>query len=107
MPVDISPAYLYSHMRRRGGYNGPLERQIESVSKAYGAIFRRSAKGVPHLVFLGEIQAYSIGYFKKGNFWRVFYPYGIGSKQKRRDFNTAREAFEFIEDTERGLHEVT
>ncbi len=107
MPVDISPSYLVSHQPAYRRYNGPLEIRLKYLATSYNAIFRYSQKGVPHLVKLGEHQAYSIGHFVHADFWRVLYPYGKGGHQQRRDFVSAKEAFKFIEEEERKLHEVT
>ena len=111
MTVEISPIYLQSYppadpWRK----NSPLSQELEQLARENDSLyFRYSRKGAPHLVKLGEHQAYSIGYFKKGrasrypkgDFWRVFFPYGVGAVQDRRDFDSAEEVFQFIDEKER------
>ena len=70
-----------------------LEEQVKPFAKEVA--FRRSYRGVPHLLIeLGKGIVYSCCYFKGGKFWRVFYPYG-GSQQKQ-DFNSTEEMIKFL-----------
>lgn len=106
MPVQIKQYYLDSHKPKKH-YNGYLERQMKLLAASHDATFRYSRKGVPHLVKLGEHQAYSIGLFVATKIWRVFFPYGEGGSQERRDFDSSEEAFLFIQEKEKELHDTT
>jgi hypothetical protein len=46
------------------------------LAEEVGGIYRVSRRGVPHIIKkIGDI-TYSACFFIKGNFWRVFYPFG-------------------------------
>jgi len=72
-----------------------LEEQIKPFAK--DTAFRWSRNSVPHLlVELGRGVVYSVCYFKRQGFWRVFYPYGYVSTQEKQDFYSVEEILKFL-----------
>ncbi len=62
--------------------------------------YRQSRRGVPHVTKkIGDI-TYSTCFFIRGNFWRVFYPYGQFEEQTKITMKSANEVIDFMKEKE-------
>ena len=58
---------------------------------------RVSKRGVPHVVITKDSVTYSVCWFGKGRFWRIFYPYpSWGRDQNKLDIQTDEEVLTYF-----------
>jgi hypothetical protein len=79
----------------------PIPKMLHEVILLFDnihGIYRRSVRDVPHLVVE---ELWSVCYFGKNKFYRVFYPYGRNGcfypyPQVKKNFQTAKEVAEYF-----------
>jgi hypothetical protein len=74
MTTKLGPAYVFNHRPHK-----PMPKPLYPAAKALKAagfdlLFRWSRNHVPHLVVMAD-ENFSVCWFGKGRFFRVFFPY--------------------------------
>ena len=74
------------------------EDALKRLTEEFGnAKFRRSKKGVPHIVVVTDTNTFSVCYFGKSKVFRVFHPYpSFGENQVKATFSDVECVVEYI-----------
>jgi len=94
--LSATSAWAVSHAVR--SVPGPLQPVLELLGEM-GCEFlqhRWSRSNVPHVVLQFHSQTYSVCYFGRDKFYRIFFPYGGHCAQEHYDCKTPQEVVDFI-----------
>lgn len=85
-------------LRSERGVSGCLGEVYQRLCEEFGSVvFRRSWRGVPHVVVTTGVSTFSVCYFRKARVYRVFSPYPSAA-QVKVNLSDARDVVSYIKD---------
>lgn len=99
--VDFSKLDYEVHDNRPRGRPEDLgyrHRRTDRMAFLLEGYARVSQRGVPHVVVVRGETTYSVCWFSRGGFWRVFFPYpSWGAEQTKLDFYNDNEVVQYFD----------